>query len=578
MILMLKKEKLNIIILSFLFLILSFVTFLKQGVPIVDFGREVYIPSQMVQGEVLFKDIFNIFGPLSYQINALAFKLFGTNISVLNILGLINSYIILIFTYFLSRKFLNDKISFAISLFILTGGIFKIGLFNYNLPYSYATLYALSSVLISVYFFISFFENRNQKLLYLSTFFLGCSIAFKYDYLFFAFFVLIYLILKKVDYKIILKSILSFFIPIIVSFSILFIQGVTLKDLVTHIILISKMVKSPSLIYLYDKFTGMYPSVIRLRNIFIYFFVILATICINYLPFLSSFFINKKLSNYKLLSFVLKSGNFIIFFTISYLFIEIFLLWFNIFRPLPLLILILMIIRFKTIIKDSSLLILFVVTLISTIKSFYAANTVLYAAFGIPFLSISLCCIVLNFLPFQPKINKKHMENALAVLFIMLFLNFIIHDSISLINTQRGKILSYKLSEKVELLQNKNDADNINKEVKKIINLTKKDDIVIIMPEGHILNYLSNRRSDNFYHTYMPPYIEFFGENNIINHLNNHKPELIVLHGMNLYAYGHTHICKSYAKDLCAWVYKNYEFESIIGEGNYQFINYKKRK
>ena len=31
-------------------------------------------------------------------------------------------------------------------------------------------------------------------------------------------------------------------------------------------------------------------------------------------------------------------------------------------------------------------------------------------------------------------------------------------------------------------------------------------------------------------------------------------------------------------KDLGTGVYKNYEFESIIGEGNYQFINYKKRK
>ena len=138
------------------------------------------------------------------------------------------------------------------------------------------------------------------------------------------------------------------------------------------------------------------------------------------------------------------------------------------------------------------------------------------------------------------------------------------------------KIINY--TNEYQLINDTGSANIINKEVKEIIKLTNENDTVLIMPEGHILNYLSNRRSDNFYHTYMPPYIEFFGENNIINHLNNHKPELIVLHGMNLYAYGHTHICKSYAKDLCAWVYKNYEFESIIGEGNYQFINYKKRK
>ena len=40
--------------------------------PIIDSGREFYIPVRMLGGEVLYKDIFNIYGALSYQINALA--------------------------------------------------------------------------------------------------------------------------------------------------------------------------------------------------------------------------------------------------------------------------------------------------------------------------------------------------------------------------------------------------------------------------------------------------------------------------------------------------------------------------
>ncbi len=574
MILMLKKEKLNIIILSFLFLILSFVTFLKQGVPIVDFGREVYIPSQMVQGEVLFKDIFNIFGPLSYQINALAFKLFGTNISVLNILGLINSYIILIFTYFLSRKFLNDKISFAISIFLICTSIYQVGIFNYNLPYSYAAVYALSSVLISVYFFISFFENRNQKLLYLSTFFLGCSIAFKYDYLLFAFFVFIYLILKKVDYKIILKSILSFFIPIIVSFFILFIQGVTLKDLVTHIILLSKMAKTPSLLFLYNNVAGMKPSADAFIQIGINFLYVAIILSIFYLSFYLNNLIKIKLEKHKLLSILLK-----LFFIIP---IQIYLIvivtiYFNryIFIMVPLLTLIILILNLKKIIKTSSILILFIVTLISSLKYFYNVNILVYASLGIPFLSIMFCYIFLNFLTFKDKLNKKYVEISLCIILLGISYKFMI-TAIYFNIENNTKIINY--TNEYQLINDTGSANIINKEVKEIIKLTNENDTVLIMPEGHILNYLSNRRSDNFYHTYMPPYIEFLGENNIINHLKQNSPALIVINKKNLNDYGHTYICKSYAKDLCAWVYKNYEFESIIGEGNYQFINYKKRK
>ena len=390
----------------------------------------------------------------------------------------------------------------------------------------------------------------------------------------FAFFVFIYLILKKVDYKIILKSILSFFIPIIVSFFILFIQGVTLKDLVTHIILLSKMAQTPSLLFLYNNVAGMKPSADAFIQIGINFLYVAIILSIFYLSFYLNNLIKIKLEKHKLLSTLLK-----LFFIIP---IQIYLIvivtiYCNryIFIMVPLLTLIILILNLKKIIKTSSILILFIVTLISSLKYFYNVNILVYASLGIPFLSIMFCYIFLNFLTFKDKLNKKYVEISLCIILLGISYKFMI-TAIYFNIENNTKIINY--TNEYQLINDTGSANIINKEVKEIIKLTNENDTVLIMPEGHILNYLSNRRSDNFYHTYMPPYIEFLGENNIINHLKQNSPALIVINKKNLNDYGHTHICKSYAKDLCAWVYKNYEFESIIGEGNYQFINYKKRK
>jgi hypothetical protein len=48
--------------------------------PLVDFGRELYIPWQITEGKVLFRDIASLFGPLSPYVNALWFRLFGMSL------------------------------------------------------------------------------------------------------------------------------------------------------------------------------------------------------------------------------------------------------------------------------------------------------------------------------------------------------------------------------------------------------------------------------------------------------------------------------------------------------------------
>jgi len=51
--------------------------------PLVDFGRELYLPWQINAGRVLYRDLASLFGPLSPYLNALWFRLFGVSLMTL---------------------------------------------------------------------------------------------------------------------------------------------------------------------------------------------------------------------------------------------------------------------------------------------------------------------------------------------------------------------------------------------------------------------------------------------------------------------------------------------------------------
>ena len=55
---------------------------------LVDFGREVYVPWQLTEGKVLYRDIAYFNGPLSPYLNSIWFRLFGTSILTLAICNL----------------------------------------------------------------------------------------------------------------------------------------------------------------------------------------------------------------------------------------------------------------------------------------------------------------------------------------------------------------------------------------------------------------------------------------------------------------------------------------------------------
>src|ERR1700722_542950 len=51
--------------------------------PMIDFGRELYLPWRLAHGAVLYRDVDDFFGPLSQYFNSVLFRLFAPGMMVL---------------------------------------------------------------------------------------------------------------------------------------------------------------------------------------------------------------------------------------------------------------------------------------------------------------------------------------------------------------------------------------------------------------------------------------------------------------------------------------------------------------
>ena len=114
---------------------------------LVDFGRELYIPWQISEGKVLYRDIAYVQGPLSPYINALWFSVLGVSVHTLMLANLVILAAILILLYRLLAA-IGTRFAATMACIIFLG-LFafaqfgSIGNFNYICPYRHEVTHAM---------------------------------------------------------------------------------------------------------------------------------------------------------------------------------------------------------------------------------------------------------------------------------------------------------------------------------------------------------------------------------------------------------------------------------------------------
>jgi hypothetical protein len=93
-----------------------------------------------------------------------------------------------------------------------------------------------------------------------------------------------------------------------------------------------------------------------------------------------------------------------------------------------------------------------------------------------------------------------------------------------------------------------------------------RDKTLTMMPEGLIANYLSRRVNPSRYSQFTPPNLIMYGEGNMLKSLKSHPPDYIALVHIRNVEYGAPFFGKDYALNIARWVEQNYHQVHLIGQ------------
>jgi hypothetical protein len=135
--------------------------------PIVDFGRELYVPWQLSQGKVLYRDIAYFNGPLSPYFNSLIFRVFGvslmslvwTNIAVLVAICVMLHRIIAT----IADELAATVGTCAFVLLLAVGQPGPIGNYNFITPYSHEMTLGLALSLAGILSLMRWIDTRKRR-------------------------------------------------------------------------------------------------------------------------------------------------------------------------------------------------------------------------------------------------------------------------------------------------------------------------------------------------------------------------------------------------------------------------------
>jgi hypothetical protein len=127
---------------------------------IIDFGRELYVPWQMTQGKILYRDIAYFNGPLSPSVNYVWFRLFGVSIRTLILCNPVILAGLVWLTRALWLQVASPLAATSACVVLLVG--FSFGPLNYNFvcPYSHELTHGIFLSTAAIFFIGRYGKNR----------------------------------------------------------------------------------------------------------------------------------------------------------------------------------------------------------------------------------------------------------------------------------------------------------------------------------------------------------------------------------------------------------------------------------
>jgi hypothetical protein len=126
----------------------------RLGSLIVDGGKELDVPRRLLEGAVLYRDVFWNWGPLAPWVNAGLYRLFGVHSDTLMWAGLVTAALACLGLYLLTRRFVGPFTSAWVAVAFLAVSAFAqripLGIFNFVAPFSFSATYGITLAIWSV--------------------------------------------------------------------------------------------------------------------------------------------------------------------------------------------------------------------------------------------------------------------------------------------------------------------------------------------------------------------------------------------------------------------------------------------
>ena len=508
-----EREWLDIVLITVFIIVTSFFVSNHLQFLYADRGRELLIPEEMLNGKILYKDITMIYFPLAYYINAFIYKLIGVNINSFAVTQTIFCSFFMTAYYFCSRIFVSRKESFVITFLIIITCLFPYtDLFSYITPYSHSMAYGSMGFFFCAFSLIKLFKTDKIKWAYIASVFAGFSFMCKMEFVIAPLMLLIAgFLYKKLSLFQYFKIGLLFLIFPLITICLLWNQGVTISEIYDALVFGGKFAKTTAMTnFLSD--IGMYPLDMQLKwyliKIYIPHFFTFVCACLAFLKLQQKF--NKP--------YILPLAIVVmyLFFYENYKIHQYWIL-------LPVFVLIYSLINIKKLIAgDRAHLILVISALLISERTFFAFNLFFYGIFSFPLLFLSLYVLLKDFLP-DTIINLKTKE-VLCFITMVLFCLYSgalyarLSETPRKFETQKGTIYL-----------SKSQYSLIKSTLIYIIRKADKDSTVLVLPEGNLINFLSDRKVDMKCFMMDRLYHDAYGEKEAKNKIAGTNSDYIVL-------------------------------------------------
>jgi hypothetical protein len=582
------------VIVALFFLIEVIINWRRWGNVIIDFGREVYVPWQIVSGKTLYKDIAYFYGPLAPYLNATWFYIFGVSITTLFICNLILvAYVTFIIFRFFER--LCDRITATLScLVFLSIFVFPysyVGIFNYLSPYDHDLTYGFVLAVTMIYL-LSNFLYRSQLIMVIAAGICAGLVFLTKAEVFVSAFITaaVAMIIIRQNYKsniklIILLFAVSMLVPILLFFILFFVQMPmiqALKGVATNwdIMLNSKIVN----IHFYKNCLGIDKPMINLiASIFTFITILIGIAAISVIDLFKGKIIQKR-SIYTLALCIL----FIIAITILYLIkikggiIIITCLGYSLVL-MSLTLAGVSIIRFikynnnpEITMKYAIMIIWFVFGLTLLAKMVLHPRILWYGfVMAVP----ATLGLVMAFLWLIPNLlNQFFGRGRLFRVFSIIGLSsFVLYMSIfnNFYNSKRNRLIG-EYPDSFYVIDPAPKVQAINQMMAFIKSSVPPQDSLVVFPEGPMFNYLTRHPSSIPIFSFNPAEIAVYGETSILKLLKKQPPDFILLvHSLVLeFGKGFFGSDPTNGKQIMDWVKENYQPVLLLGAEPLQDNNF----